>query len=67
MMNYTKEDVTFTSEGLNCKGWLHVPEGDEQSEKPAIVMARGLNAVAFVYHLLYFHSNLCPLILLHGK
>lgn len=45
MMNYSKEDLSFVSEGVDCKGWLYVPEGDGQSEKPAIVMAHGFGAV----------------------
>ncbi|MGK7379187.1 alpha/beta hydrolase [Planococcus sp. 1R117A] len=44
-MKVIKNDVTFVSEGLNCKGWLYVPEGGELSKKPAIVMAHGFNAV----------------------
>ncbi|MCP2035531.1 fermentation-respiration switch protein FrsA (DUF1100 family) [Planomicrobium sp. HSC-17F08] len=44
-MNVAKQDVTFTSEGLNCKGWLYLPEGEESGKKPAIVMAHGFNAV----------------------
>lgn len=44
-MGVGKKDITFISEGVNCSGWLYVPEGDEPSKKPAIVMAHGFNAV----------------------
>lgn len=44
-MGIAKEDVTFASEGVNCSGWLYVPEEGEESKKPAIVMAHGFNAV----------------------
>lgn len=40
------EDVTFSSEGLNCAGWLYLPDDLEAGEKrPAFVMAHGFSAV----------------------
>ena len=45
-----RHDVTFPSEGLNCAGWLYVPDdmmGGEQ--RPAIVMAHGFSAVKEMY------------------
>lgn len=47
-MNHTKEDVTFASEGLNCKGWLYKPESGS-GKSPAIVMAHGFSAVKEMY------------------
>ncbi len=41
-----RQDVTFPSEGLNCAGWLYLPDDLEGDEKrPAIVMAHGFSAV----------------------
>src|SRR5229473_8269692 len=45
-----RHDVTFLSEGLNCAGWLYLPDdmkGDER--RPAIVMAHGFSAVKEMY------------------
>lgn len=45
-----RQDVTFSSQGLSCAGWLYVPndlEGDEK--RPAIVMAHGFSAVKEMY------------------
>ena len=41
-----RHDVTFPSEGLNCAGWLYVPDdmGSEE-QRPAVVMAHGFSAV----------------------
>jgi poly(3-hydroxybutyrate) depolymerase len=42
----TRSDVTFTSEGLKCAGWLYVPDDLEAGERrPAVVMALGFSAV----------------------
>lgn len=39
-------DIQFQSQGLNCAGWLFIPEDLSESQKaPAIVMAHGLGAV----------------------
>lgn len=39
-------DIKFRSQGLNCAGWLFVPEKLRESEEaPAIVMAHGMGAV----------------------
>jgi len=39
-------DIKFRSQGLNCAGWLFVPEKLRESQKaPAVVMAHGLGAV----------------------
>lgn len=40
---FSKQDVTFASEGMRCAGWLFLPEGD--GPWPAIAMAHGLSAV----------------------
>ena len=41
-----RQDVTFPSEGLNCAGWLYVPDGlGEGEESPAVVMAHGFSAL----------------------
>jgi uncharacterized protein len=45
-----RQDVTFSSQGLNCAGWLYVPDNLEGDEKrPAIVMAHGFSAVKEMY------------------
>ena len=45
-----RRDVTFPSEGLNCAGWLYVPDGlREGEERPAIVMAHGFSALKEMY------------------
>jgi fermentation-respiration switch protein FrsA (DUF1100 family) len=48
-MAHTRENVTFSSEGLNCKGWMYAPENKEGQKKPAIVMAHGFSAVKEMY------------------
>ena len=41
-----RSDVTFTSEGLTCAGWLYVPDDLEAGERrPAVVTAHGFSAV----------------------
>jgi uncharacterized protein len=41
-----RQDVTFPSEGLNCAGWLYLPDSLEDGEKrSAIIMAHGFSAV----------------------
>ncbi len=48
--NFTRQNVTFKSAGLNLSGWLYVPNGLKQGEKrPAIVMAHGWSAVKEMY------------------
>lgn len=44
-MSYSQESITFESEGLNCKGWLYIPDGEDKTKMPAIVMAHGFSAV----------------------
>jgi fermentation-respiration switch protein FrsA (DUF1100 family) len=45
-----RSDVTFESEGLNCAGWLYVPDDlSDGTERPAIVMAHGFSAVKEMY------------------
>jgi fermentation-respiration switch protein FrsA (DUF1100 family) len=44
-MVFKRTNVTFKSEGLNCKGWLYIPETGDSLTKPAIVMAHGFSAV----------------------
>ncbi|MGD2170499.1 MAG: alpha/beta hydrolase [Gammaproteobacteria bacterium] len=41
-----REDVSFNSRGLQCRGWLYLPDDADSVEKlPAIVMAHGFSAV----------------------
>jgi len=41
-----RKDITFSSKGLRCSGWLYVPDDLKSGQKaPAIVMANGLTAV----------------------
>jgi dipeptidyl aminopeptidase/acylaminoacyl peptidase len=51
IMVFQKEDVSFKSEGLYCKGWLYTPDQSQSKEKrsPAIVMAHGFGAVKEMY------------------
>jgi fermentation-respiration switch protein FrsA (DUF1100 family) len=45
-----RRDVTFPSKGVNCAGWLYVPDDLEEGEqRPAIVMAHGFSAVKEMY------------------
>ena len=45
-METMHRDIKFKSQGLNCAGWLFVPEKLSESQKaPALVMAHGLGAV----------------------
>jgi cephalosporin-C deacetylase-like acetyl esterase len=41
-----RKDVSFTSKGLRCSGWLYVPDDLKAGQKaPAIVMAHGFTGV----------------------
>ena len=41
-----RKNITFRSKGLNCAGWLYVPDNLKVGEKaPTIVMAHGLSGV----------------------
>ena len=41
-----REEIIFKSKGLQCRGWLYLPEDIESDAKlPAIVMAHGFSAV----------------------
>jgi len=41
-----RQDITFTSQGLRCNGWLYIPDNLVPQEKvPAIIMAHGYSAV----------------------
>ena len=41
-----RSDVVFASGGLDCKGWLYLPEGCAAEQKlPAVAMAHGFSAV----------------------
>ena len=41
-----REEASFNSNGLICKGWLYLPENtDTRKRLPAIVMAHGFSAV----------------------
>ena len=45
-----RQDITFTSEGLECAGWLYVPDDLENGDRrPAVVMAHGFSAVKEMY------------------
>jgi len=39
----TRQDISFTSGGETCRGWLYLPDAEEP--RPVIVMAHGLGAV----------------------
>ena len=42
----SRQDVTFTSEGVSCRGWWTVPDGaSADARAPAIVLAHGFSAV----------------------
>ena len=40
-----RHDVTFPSKGLNCAGWLYIPDDLGDERRPAIVMAHGFSAL----------------------
>lgn len=41
-----REDISFASKGLECRGWLYLPDDIEADTKlPAIVMAHGFSGV----------------------
>ena len=40
-----RKPVSFASQGLQCRGWLYVPDELAVDGAPAIVMAHGLSAV----------------------
>jgi fermentation-respiration switch protein FrsA (DUF1100 family) len=41
-----RKNISFTSKGLRCSGWLYVPDALEAGQRaPAIVMAHGLSGV----------------------
>ena len=41
-----RQDISFDSKGLECRGWLYLPDDIKENEKlPAIVMAHGFSAV----------------------
>ena len=42
-MKWTREDRTFTSQGVRCAAWLYRPEGVERP--PVVVMAHGFGGV----------------------
>ena len=44
-----RSTVTFTSEGLNCVGWLYMPSHAIEQQVPAIVMAHGFSLVKEAY------------------
>ncbi len=43
------ENVTFSSEGKSCAGWLYVPDDLDGGRRPAVVMAHGFSAVKEMY------------------
>ena len=49
-----RKNITFTSEGLQCAGWLYMPDKASTTHKvPAIVMAHGFSLVKEAYLDLY--------------
>jgi uncharacterized protein len=45
-----RQDVSFASQGLTCRGWLYTPDGSQQGQRlPTIVMAHGFSAVKEMY------------------
>lgn len=41
-----RQDVNFKSKGMECRGWLYLPDDTKDNDKlPAIVMAHGFSAV----------------------
>lgn len=41
-----REDISFKSKGLECRGWLYLPDDNKAGTKyPTIVMAHGFSAV----------------------
>jgi fermentation-respiration switch protein FrsA (DUF1100 family) len=54
-----RRDIKFRSEGLQCAGWLFVPDDLPQGKKrPAIVMAHGFSATKEMY-LQFFAEAFC--------
>lgn len=54
-----RRDIRFNSEGLQCAGWLYVPDDlAAGSKRPAIVMAHGFSATKEMY-LQYFAEAFC--------
>lgn len=43
MTAFTREDISFESNGVRCAGWLYKPEGVEKP--PVVVLCHGLGAV----------------------
>jgi len=39
-----RQDVDFDAEGVTLRGWLYVPEAQDEPA-PAVVMAHGFSAV----------------------
>ena len=39
-----RKDIVFTSQGIECRGWLYVPDG-LKGRAPAIVMANAISAI----------------------
>src|SRR5258708_2879536 len=49
-----RRPITFPSQGLNCTGWLYVPDPLSDGKKaPAIVMANAFSAVKEMYYANY--------------
>jgi len=41
-----RKDIVFDSMGLECRGWLYLPDGaDKEAKLPVIIMAHGFSAV----------------------
>ena len=54
-----RHDISFDSEGLQCAGWLFVPDDLSAGQKrPAIVMAHGFSATKEMY-LQHFAAAFC--------
>jgi dienelactone hydrolase len=45
-----RRDVTFASQGIDCAGWLFVPDDlSEGQQAPAVVMANAFSATKEIY------------------
>ena len=53
-----RRDIQFQSEGLQCAGWLLVPDDLAKGKRPAIVMAHGFSATKEMY-LQHFADVFC--------
>lgn len=46
MKESMREEVSFDSKGLKCRGWLYLPDDvEDETTFPIVVMAHGLSGV----------------------